>query len=122
MIFRPSFAQQFRMRLKDIEKRFATQPDPLYHYYLICAAIITASITAIKCVVPGMRFPLRLIISLVSAIIIIVISLAYIAMRRLKIGYGLRIFIWLSISITLVTCASIDLIWVCIQRKILHNF
>lgn len=112
MVFRPSFAHKYRMNFTEIEKRFAIQTDPLYHYYLICAGIITLSITAIKVVVPSMPFPQRLLFSLIAAVSFISVSLVFVAARRLKIAYRFRIVIWLAISITLITSSTVDLLWV----------
>jgi len=60
--------------------------DPLFHLYLICVGLITLSILAIKCLIPGMPIYTHTVIGFVFLLVIIVVSTIYIQAKSRKVS------------------------------------
>lgn len=66
-----------KMAVKSPSNKALLQSDPLYHLYLICVGLITLSILAIKCLIPGMTIYMHTTIGFAFLLAIIVVSTVY---------------------------------------------
>lgn len=62
------------------------QSDPLFHLYLICVGLITLSILAIKCLIPGMPIYTHTKIGFAFLLVIIVVSTIYTQVKSRKVS------------------------------------
>lgn len=62
------------------------QSDPLFHFYLICVGLITLSILAIKCLIPGMPIYCHTVIGFAFLLLIILVSTIYTQMKSKKVS------------------------------------
>lgn len=62
------------------------QTDPLFHLYLICVGLITLSILAIKCLIPGMPIYTHTVIGFAFLLAIILVSTIYTQVKSKKVS------------------------------------
>lgn len=62
------------------------QTDPLFHLYLICVGLITLSILAIKCLIPGMPIYTHTMIGFAFLLATIVVSAIYTQAKSRKVS------------------------------------
>ncbi|KAG9509434.1 Adenylate cyclase type 2, partial [Fragariocoptes setiger] len=91
-------------------KSYISQFDPLFHLYLICVGLITMSILAIKCLIPGMPIYMHTIMGFAFIISAIIASMIYIYFKQMKISSHLRVLLWFIISGSLTMLQLLDLI------------
>lgn len=60
--------------------------DPLFHLYLICVGLITLSILAIKCLIPGMPIYSHTVIGFAFLLAIILFSTIYTQVKSKKVS------------------------------------
>ena len=92
------------------ERKFATQADPLFRHYLVCAFVICSAIVSIKLIVPKMVISGRLQWATIGTVAIIVASLLCTYSRPEKLSYGFRIVIWIIVSISLILISTVDIV------------
>jgi hypothetical protein len=63
------------------------QTDPLFHLYLICVGLITLSILAIKCLIPGMPIYTHTVIGFAFLLAIILVSTIYTQVITKKVSW-----------------------------------
>ena len=62
------------------------ETDPLFHLYLICVGLITLSILAIKCLIPGMPIYTHTVIGFAFLLAIIFVSTIYTQFKSKKVS------------------------------------
>lgn len=62
------------------------QTDPLFHLYLICVGLITLSILAIKCLIPGMPIYSHTVLGFAFLLAIILVSTIYTQVKSKKVS------------------------------------
>lgn len=72
--------------VKSPSNKALQQTDPLFHLYLICVGLITLSILAIKCLIPGMPIYTHTVIGFAFLLVIIVVSTIYTQVRSRKVS------------------------------------
>lgn len=75
--------------IKSPTNKALSQADPLFHLYLICVGLITLSILAIKCLIPGMRIYMHTIIGFAFLLVIIIVSAIYTQAKSRKVSSSL---------------------------------
>lgn len=94
------------------ERRFQTQPDSLFRYYLFCAVFIYLMIVIIKAITP-MKITTNLQISFGVTAVILLVSLVCTYSRPEKLTYGFRIAMWLLVTLSLILCSTVDIVTGC---------
>jgi len=64
------------------------QTDPLFHLYLICVGLISLSILAIKCLIPGMPIYSHTVIGFAFLLAIILVSTIYTQFKSRKVSFS----------------------------------
>lgn len=82
-----------RSPVKSPSNRALKRTDPLFHLYLICVGLITLSILAIKCLIPGMPIYTHTVIGFAFLLAIIVLSTIYTQVKSRKVSMVARRFI-----------------------------
>lgn len=72
--------------VKSPSNKALLQSDPLFHLYLICVGLITLSILAIKCLIPGMPIYMHTMIGFAFLLAIIVASTIYTQAKSRKVS------------------------------------
>lgn len=76
--------------VKSPSNKALLQSDPLFHLYLICVGLITLSILAIKCLIPGMPIYMHTMIGFAFILAIIVASSIYTQFKSRKVSNPMR--------------------------------
>lgn len=72
--------------VKSPSNKALIQADPLFHLYLICVGLITLSILAIKCLIPGMPIYTHTVIGFAFLLVIILVSTIYTQVKSKKVS------------------------------------
>lgn len=72
--------------VKSPSNKALLQTDPLFHLYLICVGLITLSILAIKCLIPGMPIYTHTMIGFAFILGIIAVSSIYTKFKSRKVS------------------------------------
>lgn len=72
--------------VKSPSNKALLQTDPLFHLYLICVGLITLSILAIKCLIPGMPIYTHTMIGFAFLLATIVVSAIYTQAKSRKVS------------------------------------
>lgn len=86
---RPAGAKEKRPERSTVESpinKALIQTDPLFHLYLICVGLITLSILAIKCLIPGMPIYTHTVIGFAFLLAIILVSTVYTQVKSKKVS------------------------------------
>lgn len=75
--------------VKSPSNKALLQTDPLFHLYLICVGLITLTILAIKCLIPGMPIYTHTMIGFAFLLAIIVVSTIYTQAKSRKVSSNL---------------------------------
>lgn len=78
--------------VKSPSNKALLQSDPLFHLYLICVGLITLSILAIKCLIPGMPIYTHTMIGFAFILAIILTSSIYTHFKSRKVS---NLMLWL---------------------------
>ncbi|KAI1285492.1 Adenylate cyclase type 2 [Halotydeus destructor] len=92
------------------EKKFASQPDPLFRYYIYCSTFLFLAMLLLKVIVPNMMSSVRLQWSLGATALILLSCLVSTYPKPERMSYPVRILIWFLISSSLILCASVDIV------------
>lgn len=90
-------AKQTTKSVKSPSNKALQQTDPLFHLYLICVGLITLSILAIKCLIPGMPIYTHTVIGFAFLLVIIVVSTIYTQVRSKVSRINLFSFVHLKV-------------------------
>lgn len=81
--------------VKSPSNKALLETDPLFHLYLICVGLITLSILAIKCLIPGMPIYTHTMIGFAFLLAIIVVSTIYTQAESRKVSIKQRLMLTL---------------------------
>ncbi|RWS28500.1 adenylate cyclase type 2-like protein [Leptotrombidium deliense] len=96
--------------LWQLEREFATQPDPLFKYYLYCTVVIFLTLIAVKLIALNFVLSQRLQWSLVVSGILMTFFVLFAHYSKKDVKYLYRIIIWIIVTLLLLICSTIDII------------